>query len=415
MKMEDITSCLPPLLTGKELEEEMKIIPDYDSSIRELSATERLVALNDIYNIYIPSRMSYEIYAKLYLSCIKVLQKKSSKIMIHQRNANARAMKGNGFQGICGASDSFSIIGSSGIGKTSAVTRSVNLFGGNGVIETDEPYCKVIPCVSVQCPFDCSVRSLLLAVFMQIDSAIDTHYYDMAVKARATVDMLIASVSQCCINHVGLLIVDEIQNVIRHKGGMQLIGCLTQLINCSGVSVCMVGTPEAEEFFMGIDYLARRSLGLRYGKCEYGTYFREFCMALFKYQYVKNQTAITDIIILWLYEHSNGILSNVVTILHDAQEIAILNGTERLDMESLSSAYQQRMGMLHEHIRPNLTTNNSSSSVKKKKNKIKECEEKAVINDTEWSFASLAQTAKKNKLDMVALLEGKVSITEIAV
>lgn len=149
MKMEDIVKCMPELLTGSELEKEIQILPEYDSSIRELSATERLIALNDIYNIYIPSKMSYEIYAKLYLSCVKVLQKKSSKIMIQQRNANARAIKGNGFQGICGASDSFSIIESSGIGKTSAITRSVNLFQGNRIIETDKPFCRIIPYVSV--------------------------------------------------------------------------------------------------------------------------------------------------------------------------------------------------------------------------------------------------------------------------
>lgn len=414
MKMEDIVSSLPELLTGSGLEKEMQILPDYNSCIRELSATERLIALNDIYNIYIPSKMSYEIYAKLYLSCIKVLQKKSSKIMIQQRNANARAIKGNGFQGICGASDSFSIIGSSGIGKTSAITRSVNLFSGNRVIEIYEPFCKIIPCVSVQCPFDCSVKSLLLAVLMQIDSALDTHYYDMAIRARATVDMLIASVSQCCINHVGLLIVDEIQNVIRHKGGMQLIGCLTQLINCSGVAVCMVGTPEAEQFFMGIDYLARRSLGLRFDKCEYDTYFAEFCVTVFNYQYVRNQAVITDSIIHWLYEHSNGVLANVVMMIHDAQEMAVLNGNDTLDIESLENAYRQRMGMLHEHIRPSLTTNSGSSAVRKKKMKIKECENKTA-DDSEWSFVKLAEQAKKNKLDMAALLDGKVSVTEIAV
>ena len=57
--------------------------------------------------------------------------------------------------------------------------------------------------------------------------------------------MLIGSVSQVALNHIGLLIVDEIQNVVNNKNGKSLMGMLTQLINNSGISICMVGTPES--------------------------------------------------------------------------------------------------------------------------------------------------------------------------
>jgi len=49
--------------------------------------------------------------------------------------------------------------------------------------------------------------------------------------SRATTDMLIGSVSQVALNHIGLLIVDEIQNVVNSKNGKSLVGALTQLIN----------------------------------------------------------------------------------------------------------------------------------------------------------------------------------------
>lgn len=67
----------------------------------------------------------------------------------------------------------------------------------------------------------------------------DTTYYKTALRARATTDMLIGSVSQVCLNHIGLLVVDEIQNVVNSKNGKQLIGSLTQLINSSGISIGM--------------------------------------------------------------------------------------------------------------------------------------------------------------------------------
>ena len=73
---------------------------------------------------------------------------------------------------------------------------------------------------------------------------------------------------------------------------------------------------------------------------------------MFHYQFVKNRTQITEEIIDWLYEHSGGIISNVITLIHDAQEIAILTGREILDLVSLEAAYKERMSTMHKHINP---------------------------------------------------------------
>ena len=59
--------------------------------------------------------------------------------------------------------------------------------------------------------------------------------------------------------------IDEIQHVAGHKSGMSLVRMLTQLINSSGISICMVGTPESVPFFEQAMQLARRTMGLSYG------------------------------------------------------------------------------------------------------------------------------------------------------
>lgn len=442
----NMINALPPMLAGEELKEKLKILPLYDRGIRLESQAARLMALNDIYEVYLPSVMSCEIYSKIYLAMLRSLQKKGTNLAVQQRYENYKGMKQqNGYNGLVGGSDSFTIIGASGIGKSSAISRAIHIATDSRVIEMKEPYCKIIPSVVVQAPFDCSVKSLLLQILRQVDEELDTHYFHMAVKSKATVDILIGSVSQVALNHIGLLVVDEIQNVVKHKGGMQLVGMLTQLINNSGISICMVGTPEVETFFESVDYLARRALGLNYGKYEYNAYFRQVCEVLFSYQYIQRETAISDSIIQWLYEHSGGILAVVVSLLHDGQEISILNGREQLDLISLNEAYEQRMKMLHTHIKPNVKINNAS----KKRNggtalemvssctaKEKEClgkvrqskvsEEtrsgadimKYTVDenvDCDWTFIKLAEQAKKGHSDMLELLKGKISITEIAI
>ena len=67
-KEKNIVGQLPSMLSGVELKEKLEIKPFYDKSIRLKGKAERLMALNDIYNIYLPSVMSEEIYSKIYLA-----------------------------------------------------------------------------------------------------------------------------------------------------------------------------------------------------------------------------------------------------------------------------------------------------------------------------------------------------------
>ena len=276
-------------------------------------------------------------------------------------------------------------------------------------MEVTQPYAKIIPCVVVQCPFDSSVKGLLLEILRKVDEYLDTRYYQDALRVRATTDMLIGAVSQVALNHIGLLIVDEIQNVVNSKNGKSLVGMLTQLINNSGISICMVGTPESAVFFEQAMQLARRSLGLQYNRMEYDQYFYDFCKTLFQYQYIQESAEFSEAVTEWLYEHSSGVISVVVSLIHDAQEIAILNGTEKLNLESLKEAYQKRMTLLHGFIEPEKKRRSQNKS-KKSAMIFKQEDTKVEISITE-----LAAKAKAEKLDMTELLKNFITIVEVEV
>ena len=64
--MENLVMQMPKMLMGKELEEAMPSLPPYDPKICNADAATRIMALNDIAEIYVPSQMSYEIYSKIY-------------------------------------------------------------------------------------------------------------------------------------------------------------------------------------------------------------------------------------------------------------------------------------------------------------------------------------------------------------
>lgn len=409
----DILKIMPPMLTGDKLLSALSVLPEYDEQIRYGSTPLRLAALSDLYRIYVPSPMSVEIYSKLYLSLLRSLQKKGTQLAVRQRYENHKAMKRQAYSGIIGGADSFTILGCSGIGKTSAISRAVALITENRVMEIENPYCKIIPCLNVQCPFDSSVKGLMLEILRKADEELGTAYYHNAVRSRAaTVDTLIGTVSTVALNHIGLLVVDEIQNVVNSKNGKSLVGMLTQLINNSGISICMVGTNECTVFFEQAMQLARRSVGLCYGRAEYNAYFYDFCRIVFGYQYVQNRTEITPAMVEWLYEHSAGIISVVVALIHDAQEIAILNGTETLGLETLREAYQNRLTMLHGHIVFCAEQKRGYASVAKSNEFFLPAQETVVASQT---IAELVQAAKDRELDLVTFLRQHFPVTEVVI
>ena len=150
--MDKIALNLEKLLSGENLRNELEALPDYSTDIQKEDAAYRLISLEDIYKIYVPSDMSVEIYNKLYLAVLHSLNKKQERIMVaEQQYENRKRILGNKSLGIIGGSDSFTIIGSSGIGKSSAIFRAIDLITNGNIIEIDKPYKKIIPCVIVQC------------------------------------------------------------------------------------------------------------------------------------------------------------------------------------------------------------------------------------------------------------------------
>ena len=402
--MIDAMNYMPPMLVGNELKEALSVYPPYAVAIRKGTVSDRLIELNRLYDIYCPSHMSEEIYCKLYLALLRSLQKKQTKTATVQGNLNRQGIS----NGIIGGSDSFTILGMSGIGKSSAINRAISLIAPKPIIITQEPYARIAPIISVQTPYDCSVKGLLLEILREVDKALDTTYHTNALKARATTDALIGSVANVCLHSVGLLIIDEFQNICS-KNGANLMGTLLNLINSSGISVAMVGTLETKAFFSNASFqLSRRSLGLEYGTLCLDDCFCRLCRTLPSYLYVKNDFTLTDEVIQWLYSHSNGVTSVVVSLVKDAQEIAILDGSETLSIASLNKAYNQRLVLLHNHIEFKSNKHSPSKSI------VTPIEPTTEIDADNYISNMIAQS-KKNGEDLFSLLREQISIIEVSV
>ena len=97
-------------------------------------------------------------------------------------------------------------------------------------------------------------------------------------------------------------------------------------------------------------------------------------------------------------------------MIHDAQEIAILNGREILNLESLNEAYQQRLSMLHGFIQP---PQGKQTSKPKKKSVVGVPAHGSV--ETAVCIADLVAQAKEGHTDIVQLLKEHMPVVEVAV
>ena len=127
---------------------------------------------------------------------------------------------------------------------------------------------------------------------------------------------------------------------------------------------------------------------------------------------MKQRTEITDAIMKWLYEHTSGNISVVVSLIHDAQEIAILNGREVLDLESLNEAYQQRLSLLHGFIQPGQKKQTSKTKRKVSTADIPLSDGK---EHGEFTIADLVSKSKAEGVDIVELLRDHMSVVEVAI
>lgn len=412
--MTNLAEQMPKMMMGRELEEAMKSLPPYDPQICNADAAARLMALNDIAGIYIPSQMSFEIYSKIYLAMLHSLKKKQTIDAVRQGNQNYRRLQGLNYNSVLGGSDSFSIIGPSGIGKSTALAKSIALSGGEQIIVTNTPYAQIIPCVNVQCPHDCSVKGLLLEILSQVDMAIGTNYEQLAVKNRASIDNLIGTVSQVALDNILLIVIDECQNICRNRNGVNLVASMTQLINSSGVAICMVGLPETEYFFSQEMQIARRSVGLSYSALPCDDYFIRLCKTLFSYQYVAHPAKLTPELIELLYECTGGIIAIVVSIIMEAQQIAILTGKEELSKETILLAYQQRLKNVQDFVKVKSVKREQTSTSRDKA--MTEIPESGVDTEQSVTIAEIMEQAGEKDCGMAeALREYGIMVEEAAV
>jgi len=238
----------------------------------------------------------------------------------------------------------FTIIGLSGVGKTSAVTNILSLYPQ--VIEHTSYQgiplvLKQIVWLKLDCPHDGSVKGLCMEFFEAIDRAIGTNYFETNSRRSGTIDVLMVRMAQAARLHcLGVLVIDEIQHLSLAKSGgsEKMLNFFVTLVNTIGIPVVLIGTSRAKPILQGDFRQARRSSGLGsllWDKMKNDTAWEIFVSSMWENQWTKQIVPLTDELKNALYHESQGIVDIAVKLYAMAQIRAIARGKEAFNQKDI--------------------------------------------------------------------------------
>lgn len=251
----------------------------------------------------------------------------------------------------------FSIIGISGGGKTVAMDHVLSFYpqviehrnykGKRGLF-------KQLSWMKIDASYDGNIGGICKQFIRNVDKVLQTDYSKKLNKPN--IDDLIFSMAYIAsIHKLGCLVIDEIQHIQQAKvGPARVLNFLVSLQNMMKLPIILIGTYKALNGVLANEYRqARRASGI--GEIEWGLLknddeYKDFLTALFRYQWVKNETVLTDEMVQSFYRYTAGNVARTVLIYQLCQLEAINIGMEIIN-EDIIELVASELPLTNEFIR----------------------------------------------------------------
>ncbi len=256
------------------------------------------------------------------------------------------------------------VAGHSGMGKSTLMDRILNYMGDQlhrHVRFDGKPFTeKQILYLRRNCPEHCTVGTLCSTFGDYTDRVLGLQLYAgiFAKLQGGSRTLYLSEISKIIKNHhVGLLVIDEFQNLsLMGVGAKKIIALLVNLRDELGLPIVVVGTYKALRLLEGDMSTARRLVEGGYFDLERPTSaaddsWTSLCQIAWNFQWVRNPVEFDSGICEALYEVSQGITGIMISAFAFAQLAAIDDGTETVDAALLRKVYVDRMKPLHPALR----------------------------------------------------------------
>lgn len=349
--------------TDLELFDAMKLQPLFSLEERGLPQVLRREMAQRLTQLFIPLPIHFDLLEELSI-CVRrsyvwrnPLLPQTQAFLHHP---GVSAITGDLMPNRAASSHLLLVKGISGIGKSTAIEACLRALGPQVIRHTqygERLLCETqIVWLKVSCPEDRSLKTLCLRILQAADAALGEKKYGPQYLSdpRITTGVLINAVFQCLANeHIGVLAVDEVQNLLASKGqpAREMLNFLLRLKDEAGICLVMCGTYAALDLLNRKFRLARRIAGseveLKLPANEADLEWNGFAEILWGYQWLPEPETFTPEHSLVLFDLTRGIRGVVVRLFIVAQAEAIRAGKTALTAKDIRDTWNRRFGELH--------------------------------------------------------------------
>lgn len=360
-----IIEALPPINMKEEAAKKMAYYPKFDAKDRQLSAEERFHLIKAIEDLFVPlsnCRTLAQCISDTICNGYRTRHCLDNNFWFHlERDIQAMCdYLESGYVGPQRSSKGFTLIGISGIGKSTTFNRVFSMYPQ---VIRHENYkgcgCQLTQLVwlKLDCPKDGSIKDLCLYFFKEVDKLLGTDYFrNHGKNGRATEGQMIPSMARvAAIHHLGILVIDEIQRLSKAKSGgaERMLGYLVQLDNTIGVPVVKVGTYKALKVLTDEFRQSRRGTSSSspiWDRMKADIEWDKLLQALWHYQYLRNPQPLTPELSQVLYDETQGIPHFAVNVFMAAQIRAIEVGLECITPDVIRSVSAEILALNREAL-----------------------------------------------------------------
>lgn len=358
-----LIEALPPMDRSDDaLMQDMAIMPTISEEERQLPACLRLDMAYRVLTLFIPLPPHFELLTTL-STCLRrsytwrnPLQS-ATQTYLHHPLQGLGVSRTNSLR----AASSFLIFvkGLSGIGKSRGIEACLRAIGpplirhvsyhGRALVETQIVWLKL------SCPEDRSLKSLCRIILAAVDETLGEQRYCAQFQddPRTTTVQLINTVLICLANeHVGILVVDEIQNLFASKGqpALEVLNFLLRLREESGICVVMCGTYASLHLLQKKFRLSRRIAGgdieMKRPADPKDPEWMNFVEILWNFQWLPSPRPFDQEHANVLFDLTQGIRGVAVSLFLLAQLDAIRQSSQEIDSAFLRTTWRLHFAQL---------------------------------------------------------------------